>query len=246
MHAHSKIISMKIQFLFATCLGAILFQMPASVQGMQPLPNEKCTKESKKPASLHDAVGSGKLWKVELALNDPNIDVNATNGQGITALHLAAQRGYTEIVQRLLEDPRIDVNAPWREQENSIGTTPLTLAAEWNRQEVARLLIAHPSINPNAQGDDGHTPLHWAVGRNNLQIVEILIAHPATNINAINDRGKTPLDLLLQMPPTTPNWKAIFTALHTRGACSTQERTPDYWRTIFSLLVAFKIHSHKL
>jgi ankyrin repeat protein len=61
-------------------------------------------------------------------------DVNASGGRGQTALHLAAQRGLTDVAIELLKR-KANPNA-----KDNQGLTPLDEAAFTNREDLARLL----------------------------------------------------------------------------------------------------------
>lgn len=60
---------------------------------------------------LIEAARNGRLDIVNRLLENPNIDVNAKDYYGYTALIWAADKGRLDIVNRLLQVPYIDVNA---------------------------------------------------------------------------------------------------------------------------------------
>ena len=62
------------------------------------------------------------------------VDANAKNSEGQTALHYAAEEGYTNIVAQLLADDA-DVNV-----KNKRGETPLALAVLSGRKATVKLL----------------------------------------------------------------------------------------------------------
>jgi ankyrin repeat protein len=81
---------------------------------------------------LQQAVAAGDLELVK-NLIAANIDVNETGPQGITAMHLASDKGHPKMLAELIEaGAKVD-------QPDAIGMRPLHLAAN---AEAARLLIA--------------------------------------------------------------------------------------------------------
>lgn len=118
-------------------------------------------------------------------LLDKNVDVNAPDGDGSTALHWAAYRDDLEIVQLLIR-AGANVNAA-----NDLGATPLWNASQNARPAVvARLLEA--GANPNVPLLAGETPLMVASRSGNAESVERLLAHGA-NPNVRATRSQTAL-----------------------------------------------------
>ena len=70
--------------------------------------------------------------------DDPNLDLNARDTTGNTALHYAVRRGQVEIVEKLLKQAGIKVNIT-----NKKGRTPAQLARRIKRRDMARLIEAH-------------------------------------------------------------------------------------------------------
>mmetsp|Transcript_7355 Transcript_7355/g.16734 ORF Transcript_7355/g.16734 Transcript_7355/m.16734 type:complete len:104 (-) Transcript_7355:35-346(-) len=89
--------------------------------------------------------------------------VNATNGDGNTALHLAAKRGHLEGVQALLKHRRFtDVNA-----QNVDGKTALNLAAVHGHPQLCKAFMEQrelgdmerPDLGRSAQGSERGIPV---------------------------------------------------------------------------------------
>ena len=92
---------------------------------------------------------------VEL-LKHENLDVNAIDEIGLTALIMACTFGKQEVVRILLKDDRVDVNA-----ENKLGWTTF-LASALGQQEVVDMLLKDDRVDVNAKTNFGCTALIWA------------------------------------------------------------------------------------
>ena len=119
------------------------------------------------------------------ALIQKGANVNATEGDGTTALHWAAHRDDLATVDLLIRSGA-RVNAA-----NDLGATPLWAAClNGNPAIVRRLLQA--GANPNAALLLGETPLMVAARSGNADVVEQLTAKGAT-VNTRAARGQTAL-----------------------------------------------------
>ena len=102
-----------------------------------------------------------------------------------TPVHLAAERGHTEIVKALIEctgNPIVP---------NTYGETPIHCAAKHGYSEIVKTLIAFTD-NPNAPNHFGYTPISFAADKGHTEIVKILIE--CTDIpNAPDNYGRTPI-----------------------------------------------------
>lgn len=108
-------------------------------------------------------------------------------GDGATALHLAAARGFLDICRQLL-DTLGDPNA-----QDRGGVTPLHAAARGDHVKTAGLLL---TFGADASGCDrtAEAPLHLAAARGLLQMVELLLRQSA-DASAVRDGGEPPLYL---------------------------------------------------
>jgi hypothetical protein len=134
---------------------------------------------------LERDVVTGQLSEVESTLEtEPNL-VNCRGLRGFTPLHMAADRGQTEVAKVLIKHGA-EINA-----RTDAGETPLHWAAFDRRINAVTLLLAEGAeINPRDK--DGSTPLHWAAARGHIEIAELLIAHGA-DLKAKTYSGCTPL-----------------------------------------------------
>jgi ankyrin repeat protein len=145
-------------------------------------------------------------------------NINAADGNGMTALHMASQQGNKELAALLLENGA-QVNA-----ESKSLDTPLNLAVDSKSIGTIQLLLDH-GANPDARANTtGFTPLYKAVWQGNtdiaarllrnttdpaqisaslyfttdrnLEITKLLLARGA-NVNVAGTYNATPLDVAL-------------------------------------------------
>jgi ankyrin repeat protein len=133
---------------------------------------------------LVDAARTGDTETLR-ALLQKKADVNATEGDGATALHWASYRDDVESARMLLR-AGAKVNAA-----NDLGATPLWAACLNGSEPMVRLLL-DSGANPNAALLLGETPLMVAARAGKPGVAELLIAKDA-NINAHGARGQTAL-----------------------------------------------------
>ena len=101
----------------------------------------------------------------DVLLAAPNIDLNATTGNGDTALMIASYTGNEAAVTALL-----DKGAAVDKQ----GWTPLHYAAAAGNQRIVRLLL-DKSARVDAAAPNGTTPLMMAAGGGNTGVVRMLL-----------------------------------------------------------------------
>ena len=92
---------------------------------------------------------------------------------GLTALHLACEKGRKSAVDTLLK-ARADINAT-----SSIGHTPLHFAAVEGRANVAAVLLAAGADHSIRTSESGGTALHHAAINGHLEVVQALISAKA-------------------------------------------------------------------
>lgn len=142
----------------------------------------RLTAESSAP--LADAAEGEQFAAVE-ALLQANVDSNAAQADGMTALHWAVYHDHVETARRLLGA------GASAEAKNRYGVTPLSLAARnGNGEIVALLLEAGASANAILQG--GETVLMAAARTGRLEAVEVLLERGA-DVNAKGPRRQTAL-----------------------------------------------------
>ena len=114
-------------------------------------------------------------------------DVNAAQGDGMTALHWAARNGDTELTQMLLY-----AGANVKATTRLGGYTPLMMAADQGHASVIAALLASGS-DAKAANALGTTPLMLAAASGNAQAVTTLVENGAEIEATEKTFGQTPL-----------------------------------------------------
>src|SRR5438093_5854564 len=126
-----------------------------------------CAAAPKAASPLADAAMRGDGAAIRLLLQE-NADVNAAQGDGMTALHWAAERGDAELAAVLLgagAKPGV---------ETRIGRyTPLHLAAKGGNHAVVRLLV-DAGADLRAPTTTGAVALHFAAASGSGEAIGFL------------------------------------------------------------------------
>jgi len=104
-------------------------------------------------AEIHDAARDGNVARVTALLKSNPGLVSSTDGEGMTPLHWAAEKGRKDVAALLLAN-QAEVNA-----KSVTGWTPLHYAADWGDKDMVEFLLAN-NADVNAKTVDGLTPLH--------------------------------------------------------------------------------------
>ena len=136
-------------------------------------------------APLADAVQ--RMDRVTIrGLLQESIDVNASQVDGMTALHWAAYHDDLDILERLVR-AGADV-----EVANRYGVTPLSLACTNANADMVELLLG-AGADPNMSLPGGETVLMTAARTGRVGAVKALLANGADVHSAENRRGQTAL-----------------------------------------------------
>jgi ankyrin repeat protein len=157
-------------------------------------------------APVADAAQQGDRDGVK-ALIKQAADVNAAQGDGMTALHWAAMKDDAELAQTLLY-----AGANVRAATRIGGYTPLILAAQHGHADVIAPLIA-ANADVNAKTMNGTTPLMLAAASGSVDAVKLLLDKGA-DVNAKESvRGMN-----AAMFAAASNRAAVVSLLAKRGA----------------------------
>lgn len=137
-------------------------------------------------AALREAAGRGDINTVQSLLATSDVDINATDGYGRTALILATCKGSITTACALLAKTGVNINAV-----DGCDRTALILAAYKGRTAIAQILLTKPEININLIDAFGRTALIWAARNDHTPIVHRLLATPGIKVNIADHEGIT-------------------------------------------------------
>lgn len=123
-----------------------------------------------------------------LATRD-DIDIEATDRDGRSALHLAAQHGHRQAIALL----RGMVTNP--NKRDFQGNTALMLAAQNGHAHCVGQLLETPGVNPHLKNHDRQHCLHVACAAGQTEVVRRLMELGRVDIQARDKHGRTPMDL---------------------------------------------------
>ena len=139
---------------------------------------------------------------IEALLQTPELNVNAVNSKGETALHLATKIGDIETMSKLLARNDINVNA----QDDKLAT-PLHFACV-GKIESMKELLKSDKIDVNARDANGMTPLHHVCLLSHEK-TKLLLKHKRIDVNATTTidgiTGTTPLHLVFRNLANVPD-----------------------------------------
>ncbi|KAF5903711.1 ankycorbin isoform X1, partial [Clarias magur] len=140
---------------------------------------------SKNDERLLSAVEHGEVEKVTSLLAKKGASATKLDGEGKSALHVAATRGQAECLAIILAHGA-DVSVV-----DASGFSALHLAAKNNHQECAKKLIQSKCVI-DALDSSGRTALHHAAANGNVVIVQLLCENKCP-MNVKDMEGSTPL-----------------------------------------------------
>ena len=163
--------------------------------------------------------------------NNENIDINAKDGNGMTALHYAVIKGYPKLVDRLLSREGIEVNA-----KDETGATALDYALEKGYNRLVDRLTSHPDFDVNAIKVGGNTALFRAAKRGYYGLTEQLLEHRAIDVNIRNTDGTTPLKVASTEGHNSIVWLLLNQKQDVTDWTRVTQDAPSHHRSVFYLL----------
>lgn len=170
-------------------------------------------KDSKCGATpLYQSVSGGHLGTLIALLEHNEIDVNAQNIEGWTAINAASFFGDLSLVRKLLRCKKVDFNLA-----NKIGYTPLMSAIEKSNIDVVRELLKEPTLVVDAKNSKGKSAIMLAAQKGHNDVMTELLSHqnfPSQSKKialqlAIENRNKKMIIALLNDPETDVNIECI-------------------------------------
>jgi ankyrin repeat protein len=139
--------------------------------------------------SLPEEPGSGRsdaLKCVRLLLDRTDIDINAVNSAGNTALLTATNSKFSDCVDLLLSVEGIDVNVA-----NSQGLSALDASVSNGTAAIAKKLLSNATINKNIAKISSFVLV--AVKNNYKEVLEVLLSIDELSVNERGAENETPL-----------------------------------------------------
>lgn len=142
---------------------------------------------------MHIAAAKWDLETFKQSVATPlSRDINETDGNGRTVLHIAARVGNMDIVEYLLGIASIAASF---NAEDERGQTPLHLACENGHVDVVKRLLSDPSIGVNVRDKMRRTPLHLASEKGHPDVVHLLLDSTQVEADVGDVDGWTPIYL---------------------------------------------------
>lgn len=170
------------------------------------------TRENNETPLLYAAL-RGEAKVIDAILNalgdEAATNLNRTDAQGNSPLHLAALSGSFQAVKRILNNSPIDT----LNRSNSFGSTPLidaSRSSDTGTTETFMLIfnaLGDSAIAAlNHQDKNGQTPLYYAAWGNNYEIVDFILNQLGDGaldaLNQPNHYGETALEIALSRDAT--------------------------------------------
>ncbi|CAB3981509.1 histone-lysine N-methyltransferase EHMT2-like isoform X4, partial [Paramuricea clavata] len=149
---------------------------------------------------LFDAVENQQTQVVKYLISQ-DVNLNLKDSQGMTVLHVAAQKSNLEIINLLMDTRKMSVN-----EQDSGGWTALMWTAEGKRTDVAKCLLKW-GADVNILDSEQNTCLHWAALAGGTEIMDLLL-ESNVHIDARNMFGATALHISAR-EKKLPNLKTL-------------------------------------
>lgn len=154
--------------LFCTCLDAAAEAENWTVA--QAFVNVGAELDEAKAHVLFKPVRDNNVLAVDICVRGKAI-VDAHNDRQDTPLHMACERGYTEVAKMLLNAPIV----PNLNVVNTFKATPLHACAAKGYAEIAKAMVDTENADINAENYKGFTALDVALEFNHTDVADILV-----------------------------------------------------------------------
>ncbi len=189
------------------------------------------TRKSINNAALIAAIADNREPNVQLLLNEPEIDINTQNHNGLTPLMCAAYNGNEKIVQLLLNHQQCaQVNLT-----SHAGFTALMYAAERDHGKVVKLLLAQPEISIDTQNRSGETAAMLAALYGPKETMQLFSVYWLTHALMVAKRAHREdiIPVLIDKIASTHEKKGI-----TKGVTPLMIAAYQGWLEVVNLLLA--------
>ena len=185
-----------MKFLMFLIVILISIPLQAQISEKEIRDGLKRAKEQKNWTPLHFFAANGLTDRLNKELRKKNVDLNARDTYGWTALHHAGLHGSIPIINALIvygADPQIKTPRGYTLFHISISMIPFLELKKESQKKLITLLIYH-KLNIHAKDNQGNTVLHCSVSpyELSLDIISLLIRNRA-DVNAQNNQGLTAL-----------------------------------------------------
>ncbi|XP_045179019.2 inversin-like [Mercenaria mercenaria] len=160
------------------------------------LHDNKMAWNTRNESGLTPLMEASTLSRLEILtlLLSSKCDVNVTDENGNTSLHLAVDEGNTEVVRKLIHSGRCIVDA-----KNANGETALMKAAFYDYSEMVRIMLTDGDADPNARDKTGQTALHIALREGSHMTVDLLLKH-GCDVSVLDNLGQSALYVAIHSP----------------------------------------------
>jgi ankyrin repeat protein len=138
--------------------------------------------------AVNAAAANGRTEILQLLFEKTDVNINAMNQRGDTALSRAAAAGHAKTVEYLLQLDGIEKNP-----RNDYGGTPLYGAVYNGYLGVIRTLLADDDVEYNTQTNHGESPLSAALTGVYIDIANMLLDKEDIDVSFVDDKGYTAL-----------------------------------------------------
>ncbi|KAI0209082.1 Rabankyrin-5 [Lamellibrachia satsuma] len=144
--------------------------------------------------ALHMAATWG-LDKVVQCLVEHNVNVNAQDAEGKTALHIAIENQHHMIISLLMSHPSINLSL-----QDKQGLTPFAVAMATKNNKAAEEILAREPLAAEQFDPRGRNFLHIAIQKSDIESVLFLLSVHANVNSCIQDASKlSPLHIAIKV-----------------------------------------------